>query len=142
MTVKESLPLRPKITSMKLEEILLKRSRNVCELCGSDNDLLLYEVLPQNGRNEDNCIISCSKCRAQVDKKEELDGGHWKCISETMWSEIPGVQVIAWRMLNRLRNERWAADLLDMLYLDDEKLVWAKATGSCGSDRNRRRNWG
>jgi protein PhnA len=51
-----------------------------------------------------------------------------------MWSEVPGVQVVAWRMLNRLRNESWAADNLDMLYLDEEKLAWAKATGDHESD--------
>jgi len=32
-------------------------------------------------------------------------------------------------MLNRLRNESWAAENLDMLYLDDEQLAWAKASG-------------
>jgi protein PhnA len=37
-------------------------------------------------------------------------------------------------MLNRLRNESWAADNLDMLYLDEERLAWAKATGDHESD--------
>jgi len=37
--------------------------------------------------------------------------------------------VLAWRMLNRLRNESWAADNLDILYLDEETLAWAKAAG-------------
>ena len=46
-----------------------------------------------------------------------------------MWSQVPGVQVMAWRMLNRLKSEAWTQDLLDMLYLDDEILAWAKATG-------------
>jgi protein PhnA len=32
-------------------------------------------------------------------------------------------------MLTRLRAEGWPQDLLDMLYLDDETLEWAKATG-------------
>jgi len=51
-----------------------------------------------------------------------------------MWSEIPGIQVVSWRMLNRLRNESWAADNLDLLYLPDETLAWAKATGEHESD--------
>jgi protein PhnA len=51
-----------------------------------------------------------------------------------MWSEVPGVQVVSWRMLNRLRNESWAMDNLDMLYLDDEKLAWAKSTGDHEND--------
>jgi protein PhnA len=119
---------------MKLEEQLHQRSDSKCELCGSENDVQLYEVLPQSGRDAENCIMACSKCRAQIDKKEELDNDHWKVLSETMWSEVPGVQVVAWRMLNRLRNESWASDQLDMLYLDDQKLEWAKATGDHVND--------
>jgi protein PhnA len=119
---------------MKLEEVLLQRSSNKCELCGSATGVKLYEVQPQDGRSEDNCIMICAKCEAQVEKKEQLDGNHWKVLSETMWSEVPGVQVVAWRMLNRLRNESWATDNLDMLYLDEEKLAWAKATGDHVSD--------
>ena len=76
----------------------------------------------------------CAKCRVQIEKKEPLDSNHWKVLSETMWSEVPGIQVVAWRMLNRLRNESWAADNLDMLYLDDERLAWAKATGDHETD--------
>lgn len=119
---------------MKLEEVLLQRSSNKCELCGSATALKLYEVQPQDGRSEDNCIMICAKCEAQVEKKEELDGNHWKILTETMWSEVPGVQVVAWRMLNRLRNESWASDNLDLLYLDDEKLNWAKASGDHVND--------
>jgi protein PhnA len=51
-----------------------------------------------------------------------------------MWSEIPAVQVLAWRMLNRIQNETWPQDLLEMLYLDEETLAWAKAAGD-GEDQ-------
>ena len=114
---------------MKLQDEIQQRSDNKCELCGSNDSLQVYEVPPQERNNADNSIMICSKCQAQIEKKEELDSNHWRALSETMWSEVPGVQVMAWRMLNRLRNESWASDNLDMLYLDDEKLTWAKATG-------------
>ena len=119
---------------MKLEEVLAQRSGNTCELCNGTEGVQLLEVPPQDSRSADNCIMACSKCRAQIDKKEELDSAHWRVLGETMWSEVPGVQVVAWRMLNRLRNESWAADNLDMLYLDEEKLAWAKATGDHEAD--------
>ncbi|HJT75512.1 MAG TPA: PhnA domain-containing protein [Chitinophaga sp.] len=119
---------------MKLEEQLLKRSEHKCELCGSDTALKLYEVPPQSNTDADNCIMICNKCLAQIEKKEELDNAHWNCLTTSMWSEIPGVQVVSWRMLNRLRNESWAADSLDMMYLDEEKLAWAKATGDHEND--------
>lgn len=119
---------------MKLETILLTRSENKCELCGSADSIQLYEVQPQDNSNEENCLVACNKCVVQVEKKEELDNEHWKCLTGSMWSEVPAIQVTAWRMLNRLRTESWAADQLDMLYLDDEKLAWAKATGDHEND--------
>jgi protein PhnA len=118
---------------MKLED-LLKRSENKCELCGSENNLKMYEVPPQEYQTEDNCIALCDKCLAQVDKKEELDEKHWDCLTTTMWSEIPGVQVVTWRLLNRLRNETWAMESIDMMYMDDDRLTWAKATGDHEND--------
>jgi protein PhnA len=51
-----------------------------------------------------------------------------------MWSEFPAVQVVSWRMLNRLRAESWAAEQLDLMYLDEERLAWAKATGDHEND--------
>lgn len=119
---------------MILEEALQRRSEGKCELCHSSAGVQLYEVHPQDTPNEENCIMLCAKCFAQIEKKEELDSNHWKVLTETMWSEVAGVQVVAWRMLNRLRNESWAADNLDMLYLDEERLSWAKATGDHESD--------
>ena len=44
-----------------------------------------------------------------------------------MWTQVPAVQVMTWRMLTRLSSEGWAHDLLDMLYLDEETLAWAEA---------------
>ena len=58
-----------------------------------------------------------------------MDASHWACLNESMWSELHAVQVASWRMLNRLRGETWAMEALDMLFLDDETLTWAKATG-------------
>ena len=119
---------------MKIEEVIQKRAEEKCELCKGTDTLKMYEVLSPNGTTEENCILICAKCTAQIEKKEELDSKHWQCLAESMWSEVPGMQIVAWRMLNRLRNESWAMDNLDMLYLDDEKLAWAKATGDHESD--------
>lgn len=119
---------------MKLEEQLLQRSAGKCELCGAGDGLEVYPIPPQDQANADNSIMVCAKCRAQLEKKEPLDSNHWRILGETMWSEVPGVQVVAWRMLNRLRNESWAADNLDMLYFSDEQLAWAKATGDHEND--------
>jgi protein PhnA len=58
-----------------------------------------------------------------------MDANHWRCLNDSMWSEHVAVQIMAWRMLQRLRGEGWPKDLLDMMYLEDEALALARATG-------------
>jgi protein PhnA len=119
---------------MKLEEQLQQRSGNTCELCKSGNGLSMYEVPGADSGNADSTILICDNCKVQIEKKAELNSSHWTFLSETMWSEIPGIQVVSWRMLHRLKNESWAMDNLDMMYLSDETLAWAKATGDHEND--------
>jgi protein PhnA len=119
---------------MKLEEQLLKRSENKCELCATEASLSIYEVPYAPHKDEEGCFIICQNCLSQIDKKATLDSNHWSCLAASMWSEISGIQVVSWRMLNRLRNESWAADQLEMMYLDDENLAWAKRTGDHEND--------
>ena len=120
---------------MKIEELLKQRSGNVCELSGSTENLVIYEVPPVQNTGADGSILISEKCLNQIEKKEELDGSFWQnFLLTSMWSEVPAVQVVSWRMLNRFRNESWAADALDMMYLDDENLEWAKATGDHTGD--------
>jgi protein PhnA len=114
---------------MSLVQELQTRSGNKCELCTSESSLSVYEVPPTSNANSDNRILVCKTCLNQIEKTEQLDANHWKILTETMWSEFAPVQVVAWRMLSRLRNEGWASDSLDILYLEDETLEWAKKTG-------------
>lgn len=114
---------------MSIEKALQARSNGACELCTSANELSVYAVPPTGGNTETDSIMVCSTCKNQLEKREELNQQHWTCLNTSMWSEVPAVQVVAWRMLNRLRQETWAADALDMIYLSDENLEWAKATG-------------
>jgi len=119
---------------MSLEQQLIERSNNSCELCNATETLSIYSVPPAEQQTVDNVIYICQTCLDQLEKKEQLNPEHWKVLSETMWSEYPAVQVVAWRMLSRLRHEAWASDSLDILYLDDENLQWAKKTGDHEQD--------
>jgi protein PhnA len=119
---------------MKLEEQLQQRSGNQCELCSANGPLKIYEVPPADRTDADNTILICDTCRAQIERKAALDSNHWRFLSNIMWSEVPGIQVVTWRMLNRLKQESWAMESLDMMYLADETLDWAKATGDHDND--------
>jgi len=113
---------------------LQERSGNLCELCAATETLNIYEVPPVANNILDREVYICNKCFAQIEKKEEIDGTHWQCLTTSMWSEATAVQVLSWRMLNRLRNESWAADKIEMMYFDDATMEWAKATGDHESD--------
>ncbi|TLX74400.1 PhnA protein [Labilibacter sediminis] len=119
---------------MSIQKELIARSGSVCELCGSADDLSVYAVpsSPANGANES--IYICTTCKEQVEDPGKVDVNHWRCLNDSMWSQVPAVQVMAWRMLNRLKKEGWPQDLLDMLYLEEEVLDWAKAAGDGEDD--------
>jgi protein PhnA len=116
------------------EKILAERSGNCCELCSSTHLNSVYEIPPASDGNADDSILICDTCKIQLTKQAPLNESHWNCLLTSMWSEHQPVKIVAWRMLQRLRNETWAADALDMLYLDDEQLRWAKATGDHEND--------
>lgn len=115
-------------------QILATRSNNSCELCTSTTSIAVYPVPPSSDGNADDCIYACSSCREQLNKEVPLNESHWNCLLTSMWSEHTPVKITAWRMLQRLRNETWASDALDMLYLDDEQLGWARSTGDHEND--------
>lgn len=122
---------------MKLEDILKERSGNVCELSGAAEALVQYEVPFAKNKGAESTILVSSKCLDQIEKRELPDAKFWENILPTaMWSEVPAVQVVAYRMLNRFRNESWAADALDMIYLDEDNLEWAQASGDHLGDGN------
>ncbi|MDF0716903.1 PhnA domain-containing protein [Muricauda sp. 334s03] len=119
---------------MALLEDLLERSGGVCELSGVADDLVIYEVPPVSTGGLDGSILISTTCKNQIENPETTDANHWRCLNDSMWSEHDAVKVVVWRMLNRLKSEGWPQDLLDMMYLEDETLAWAKATGEDGEE--------
>ena len=114
---------------MSIERKLKQRSNSKCELCGNEENLNVYEIpsSPKNG--EESRILICATCSQQLDDEDSRNGNHWRCLNDSMWSTIPAVQVMAWRMLHRLKSEGWTQDLLDMMYLEEDVQEWAAAAG-------------
>lgn len=117
---------------MSTEQTLLKRSESKCELCSATDNLNVYEIPPASDGSADKSILICNTCKDQIESPDNIDENHWRCLNESMWSQVPAVQVMSWRMLTRLSSKGWPQDLLDMLYLEDDLLNWAKS----GSDDN------
>jgi protein PhnA len=114
---------------MNIEEQLIERSGRFCELSKTNENLMAYHVLPSDDNDIKNYVYISEKCVNQLEKKENLESNFWGFLKDSMWSEIPAVQVISWRMLHRLKDEAWATEALEIMYLPDELLQWAKSTG-------------
>ena len=121
---------------MSLEDELRARSGDACELCGNAEGLAAFAVAPHEDTEVAHHVMLCATCRGQVEDVGSADGHHWRCLNDSMWSQVPAVQVMAWRLLSRLSpTQLWCADLLEQLYLDEETLEWAKAaTGGDAAD--------
>ena len=102
-------------------------SEKTCALCGAQDDveIITVEGAPAGMSGE---VAVCQRCQAEQEKTP-LDSHYWRCLNESAWSQEPAVQVLAWRLLQRLaeQGEGWAQDLRDMLYLDDAVKTWAEA---------------
>lgn len=112
---------------MTTEQILRERSGDKCELCGATEQLAVYAVPDSPDDTAEQSIYICNTCREQIEDADKVDVNHWRCLNDSMWSPVPAVQVMAWRMLKRLSAEGWPQELLDMLYFDEEQLAWAEA---------------
>ncbi len=111
---------------MSIERALKKRSEGRCELCGSEEGLSVFEV--STPATEDKAAFLCVTCVEHINTTDSKEVNHWRCLNDSMWSAVPAVQVMSYRLLHRLsvNGESWAQDQLEMLYLDDDMLAWAK----------------
>lgn len=117
-------------SDMSVESELRERSDGKCELCegrGPFAGLELSSGAPSGITDAERSIVTCRTCYQQITEQAEVDPYHWRKLTETMWTQVPAVQVAAWRMLDRLRAEGWAQDALDQLYLDEQTQEWAEA---------------
>jgi protein PhnA len=112
---------------MSVEQTLQERSESKCELCGSAEALGVYAVPSSPSAGADASAFVCETCRTGIEGSDALDVHHWRCLGESMWSDVAAVQVVAWRLLKRLSDQGWARELLDTLYLEETTQAWAEA---------------
>ncbi len=112
---------------MKIDKSLLARANNACELSGATEGLVTYEVGPNAVGTPATTIVLTQSLKDQLEGKVELEANDWRCLNDSMWSEVAPVKVVAYRVLYQLRAEGWPQDLLEMIYLDEDTLKWAKA---------------
>lgn len=109
---------------------LVVRSDGKCELSQSREDIISYTVPP---KIEDNIDFQIAISQKLLDDYENVDSAHigqWReILNNSIWSPVPAIQVFSYRMLKKLSHEPWSADLLSMMYLDEETQEWADTIG-------------
>ena len=114
---------------MALTPELEARAAGACELCTATTSLQVVNLELLEGTTEEISVAVCETCAKQLQRKDPLDPAHWQALTTSMWSEHRPVKIAAWRMLQRLKDHTWAADALEMLYLDDDEIALAKLSG-------------
>ena len=113
---------------MPINTTLQQRSNNVCELCSSQDEALqAYSVPPKKAELIANQVVLCSNCLGQIVTSNYEDANHWRCLTGSVWSEIPAVQALSYKILIKLNSEEWAMETLDTIFLEDAVIEWANA---------------
>jgi len=105
---------------MSIEQSIITRANGSCEICQKETPSHIFTIHPDKEVTEQNSVHVCENCHAPLSLQQPITSDYWTFITDNLWSEIPAVQIIAYRVLNFLKNEAWAQDALDMMYLEDE----------------------
>lgn len=114
---------------MTPNKVLENRAAGCCELCKSEAVLQLF-ILPDSPQTGlESQLMLCNICTQEAAKVQPENLDHLRCLNESIWSEIPAIQVLSWRLLHRIKEAGWPRDLLDMMYMDQDTLAWAEVSG-------------
>lgn len=114
----------------------LQERSNSCELCGKqDENLVAYTVPPRPDDSIDNQVVLCSDCGEQINTGNYSNTHHWRCLEGSIWSEVPAVQVLSYKILSRLSSEEWSRDAMEAVYLDDALIGWANAEDALEAEK-------
>ncbi|MBC8051972.1 MAG: PhnA domain-containing protein [Sphingobacteriaceae bacterium] len=121
---------------MAINLTLQNRCNQLCELCGKhDGNLNPYSVPPKGDDSPDNQVVLCVDCLEQINSANYSDTHHWRCLEGSIWSEVPSVQVLSYKILESLISEDWARDAREAVYLDESLVEWANAEDALEAEK-------
>ncbi|HEY0896940.1 MAG TPA: PhnA domain-containing protein [Sphingobacteriaceae bacterium] len=121
---------------MAIDTKLQERSNHACELCGKGDDhLTAYPVPPRTDDSIENQVVLCTGCLQKVRENDFSDPHFWRFLEGSIWSEVPAVQVLSYKLLGKLATESWADDARQAVYLDEALLEWAQAEDNLESQK-------
>ena len=108
---------------------LARRASSKCELCEAAGVRLeIFEVPPEpDAPDMDKCLLLCQECKSLLADHKHRQPDHWRCLTKTIWSELPAAKVVSLRILRELsESQSWAADTLENAWLEPEIEEWAE----------------
>lgn len=121
---------------MPINTILHERSNGLCELCGKADEYLDgYAVPPREDDSPEHQVVLCSECLGKARDGDVSDPHYWRFLEGSIWSGVPAVQVLSYKLLGKLAGEGWAADARGNAYLDEQNLEWANAEDALEAER-------
>ena len=87
-----------------IEKKLKDRSGSVCEISGTEHDLVVYTLPPHTAESLEHSVLVAKHLKDQIENPETMNENDWRGLSESMWNEHLPVQILSWRMLARLKN--------------------------------------
>lgn len=105
-----------------------------CQLCNNEEATISYEIEPKSS-NFENIIEICDKCNSAI-KNPKDNSDYLRFLADSIWSENSTIKVLSYKLLNDLKDNSWAQDILDIAYLEEPELEWANTIieANAGSD--------
>lgn len=113
---------------MSVSSALEERCESKCELCNAETSLTEHIVAPKTGESVDDVVALCLTCVNEFHLEDtQLNVDHWRCLNESIWNPTPAVQVMSFRILQRLKSQAWTQDLISSMYMDEATEEWANS---------------
>ncbi len=111
---------------MALLSALQERCESKCELCNQSEQLEALAVFPKSGDKTEEQVAVCAVCKSEIEAEQPTNISHLRCLTESIWSPVPAVQVVSYRLLSKLSSEAWAEDLKSQMYMEETTKEWAE----------------
>lgn len=113
---------------MNLSPALQSRSNACCELCTLSSSILHSYIVPTRvEESHENSVVLCATCFEKVSNQDLNNPNYFHFLTGSIWSEIPSVKVLSYKLLNQFKDTEWAQETVESAYLTEAELAWANS---------------
>jgi protein PhnA len=111
-----------------MNNLLQARANGTCEITGEASEqLYAYTVPPKTDDTADNQVAVCKKVFDAIAENNYTNPDLWRALTGSIWSEVPAVQALSYKLLKKMTAYDWALEAIDGASLDEAIINWANA---------------